>query len=192
LKDAATTNTGRKEEKTSTSHPAEIDEAKAAKLEASKQEIVSKIEGEEAKLKVTDSEQKLREAEQKQKSDRAVAKATIESKVQASQKALYDVQRAERALAQMILRAPAAGTISLVQLWRPDGQAAFKPGDRAWPGAPMAELPDMSTLRVISRVDETERGRLQTSQLATVQLDAIPDIHVRARIAEELATMTTK
>ncbi len=161
-----------------------------AKLEAGKQEIVSKIEGEEAKLKVTDSEQKLREAEQKQKSDHAVANATIESKVQASQKALYDVQRAERALAEMILRAPTAGTISLVQLWRPDGQAAFKPGDRAWPGAPMAELPDMSTLRVISRVDETERGRLQIGQSATIQLDAIPDRQFTGHI-KQISTIAT-
>ena len=165
-------------------------DVETAKLEAGKQEIVSKIEGEEAKLKVTDSEQKLREAEQKQRSDRAVSKATIESKVQASQKALYDVQRAERALAQMILRAPTAGTISLVQLWHPDGQAAFKPGDRAWPGAPMAELPDMSTLRVISRVDETERGRLQSGQTATIQLDAIPDRQFTGHI-NQISTIAT-
>ena len=43
----------------------------SAKLEASKQEIVSKIEGEEAKLKLADAEQTLREAETKQKSDQA-------------------------------------------------------------------------------------------------------------------------
>src|SRR5205814_2000556 len=165
-------------------------ELETAKLEAGKQEIVSKIEGEEAKLKVTDSEQKLREAEQKQESDRAVSKAAIESKVQASQKALYDVQRAERALAQMISRAPTAGTISLVQLWHPDGQAAFKPGDRAWPGAPLAELPDMSTLRVISRVDETERGRLQIGQSTNVQLDAIPDRQFTGHISQ-ISTIAT-
>ena len=165
-------------------------DVETAKLEAGKLEIVSKIEGEEAKLKVTDTEQKLSEAEQKQESDRAVSKATIESKVQASQKALYDVQRAERALAQMISRAPTAGTISLVQLWHPDGQAAFKPGDRAWPGAPMAELPDMSTLRVISRVDETERGRLQTGQSASIQLDAIPDRQFTGHI-NQISTIAT-
>src|SRR5205823_5872716 len=42
-----------------------------AKLDASKQEIVSRIEGEESRLKVADAEQKLREAEDKLKSDRA-------------------------------------------------------------------------------------------------------------------------
>jgi len=58
----------------------------SAKLEASKQEIVSKIEGEEAKLKLADAEQALREAETKQKSDQALNRATIESTVQASTK----------------------------------------------------------------------------------------------------------
>src|SRR6266496_1113457 len=80
-------------------------EVEGAKLEASKQEIVSRIEGEEAKLKLADAEQKLRESETKQKSDEALNNATTESKVQASQKAKYDMERAERALAQMSLRA---------------------------------------------------------------------------------------
>src|ERR1700751_3769393 len=42
-------------------------DVEAAKLEASKQEIVSKIEGEEAQLKLADAEQSLHEAETKQK-----------------------------------------------------------------------------------------------------------------------------
>ena len=56
--------------------------------------IVSKIEGEEAKLKLADAEQALREAETKQKSDKALNKATIESTEQASKKAKFDVPRA--------------------------------------------------------------------------------------------------
>src|SRR5580704_12618210 len=44
-------------------------DVEVAKLEASKQEIVSRIEGEEAKLKLADSQQKLREANTKQTSD---------------------------------------------------------------------------------------------------------------------------
>jgi len=150
-------------------------DVEGAKLEASKQEIVSKIEGEEAKLKLADSEQKLREAETKQKSDEALNKATIESKEQASKKAQYDVQRAERALTQMSQRAPSAGTISLLQHWGGSGMVTYRPGDRAWPGAAIAELPDATTLRITARVDETERGRLALQQPVTVQLNAIPD-----------------
>jgi RND family efflux transporter MFP subunit len=147
----------------------------SAKLEASKQEIVSKIEGEEAKLKLADAEQALREAETKQKSDQALNQATIESTEQASKKAKFDMQRAERALAQMSVRAPSAGTISLLQHWGATGPVTYRAGDRAWPGAAIAELPDATTLRISARVDETERGRLALKQPVTVQLNAIPD-----------------
>jgi len=147
----------------------------SAKLEASKQEIVSKIEGEEAKLKLADAAQALREAETKQKSDEALNKATIESTVQASAKAKFDVERAERGLAKMTERAPSAGTISLLQHWTGSGSAPYRPGDRAWPGAAIADLPDATTLRISARVDETERGRLAPKQPVTVQLNAIPD-----------------
>src|SRR5579864_719369 len=150
-------------------------DVEAAKLEASKQEIVSKIEGEEAKLKLADAEQKLREAETKQKSDQNLNKSTIESKQQASEKAKYDVARAERSLAQMAQRAPSAGTISLLQHWGGSGMVTYRSGDRAWPGAAIAELPDATTLRITARVDETERGRLAPKQPVTVQLNAIPD-----------------
>jgi len=150
-------------------------EVETAKLEASKQEIVSRIEGEEAKLKLADAQQKLREAEAKQKSDAALNTATIQSKIEASAKAKFDVERAERALARMSVVAPSAGTISVLQHWGPSGPVQYRTGDRAWPGAAIAELPDVSTLRVIARVDETERGRLASKQPVTVQLTAIPD-----------------
>lgn len=146
-----------------------------AKLEASKQEIVSKIEGEEAKLKLADAEQSLREAETKQKSDQALNQATIESSEQASNKAKFDVQRAEHSLTQMAVRAPSAGTISLLDHWTGSTDAPYRPGDRAWPGAAIANLPDATTLRISARVDETERGRLAAKQSVTVQLNAIPD-----------------
>jgi len=166
-------------------------DVEAAKLEASKQEIISEIEGEKNRLKVGDAEQSLREAEQKQKSDREASKATIANKIQGSKKATFDAQRAERALSEMTLRAPSDGMISLLQLWRGEGQAAFKAGDRAWPGAPIAEFPDVSTLRVTARVDETERGRLKSGQEVNVQFDAIPDRQFTGRIDLISAAATT-
>lgn len=150
-------------------------DVEAAKLEASKQEIVSKIEGEEARLKLADAEQKLREAKSKQKSDETLNKATIEATVQSSRKAQYDVEKAERGLAQMTVRAPSSGTISILQHWMGSGEAPYRAGDRAWPGAAIAELPDASTLRISARVDESERGRLALKQPVTVQLNALPD-----------------
>jgi HlyD family secretion protein len=163
----------------------------SSRLEAGKQEIVSAIEGEKARLKVADAEQKLREAEQKQKSDQSAARAAAEGKVQASKKAVFDMQRAERALGRMTLRAPQGGVVSLVQSWRPEGPSVFKPGDRAWPGALVAELPDLATLRVSARVDETERGRIRVGQSVNVQCEAIPDRQFTGHIDQISAIAST-
>lgn len=163
----------------------------SAKLDASKQEIVSKIEGAEAELKVHDAEQKLREAEAKLKSDQAASQATINGKIEASLKAAFDTSRAETALSKITLWAPVTGMVSLVPVWHPEGSAPFKAGDRAWPGAPLAEMPEANSLRISARIDEIERGRLAIKQPVTVHFDAIPDRQFTGNI-EEISTLATE
>jgi HlyD family secretion protein len=166
-------------------------DVEVARLEAGKQEILSEIDGAKARLKVTDAEQKLREAEQKQNSDRTASQAAIQNKMQASKKAAFDMQHAERTLNEMTLRAPADGMVSLLQVWHDGNVEAFKVGSRAWPGAPMAEIPDLSTIRATARVDETERGRIQIGLAVNMQLDAIPDRQFTGHIDMISAIATT-
>jgi RND family efflux transporter MFP subunit len=94
------------------------------------------------------------------------------------------VAKAERSLTLMTLRAPSAGTISLLQHWTGSSDAPWRPGDRTWPGAPIAILPDATTLHISSRVDETERGRLAPNQPVTVQLNSIPDRQFTGHISQ--------
>jgi HlyD family secretion protein len=159
-----------------------------AKLDASKDEIVSRIEGAEANLKVTDAEQAQRDADAKLKSDVALDQATVESQQHASAKASFDEKRAAQALDSMVVRAPSDGTVSLLSIWHDGGESPFKAGERAWPGAPLVELPDASSLRIAAHVDETERGRLALAQSATVQLDAIPDRQFTGKV-EQIGTI---
>jgi HlyD family secretion protein len=165
-------------------------DVEAARLDAGKEEIVSQIEGAEAKLKVADAEQALRQAEQKLKADGAKTEATIGGHRNATSKARFDKDRAERALASMVLKAPSDGNISLVSVWHEGSEGPFKPGERAWPGSPIAELPDPTSLRVVAHVDETERGRLSVAQPVTVQLDAVADRQFTGKI-ERIGTIAT-
>ncbi|MGA8089419.1 MAG: HlyD family efflux transporter periplasmic adaptor subunit [Terracidiphilus sp.] len=165
-------------------------DVEVAKLDASKSEVVSKIDGAEANLKLADAEQGLRQAEAQLKSDIAIGQATIEGKKHASRKADFDAQRAASALAAMTLRAPSDGSISLLSVWHNGGEGPFKAGERAWPGTPLAELPDATSMRIAARVDETERGRLATSQPVTLQLDAIADRQFTGKV-ERIGTIAT-
>jgi HlyD family secretion protein len=147
-----------------------------ARMDASKQEILSVIEGEQAKLKLADAEQKQKETEAKLKADRAAALSDLNSKKQKHDQAAFQVELDQRALESLTLRAPLDGVVALQNHWQPQGSpTTFKPGDRAWPGAAIAELPDGSALKIAARVEEAERGQLKLGQSATVRLDALPD-----------------
>ena len=161
-----------------------------ARLDASKIEVVSRIDGAEANLKLADAKQSLREAEEKLISDKAIDHATVEDKKNANRKADFDAQRAATALSSMSLRAPSDGTISLLSVWHNGGEGPFKAGERAWPGTPLAELPDAGSMRIAARVDETERGRLALSQAATLQLDAISDRQFTGKVVR-IGTIAT-
>lgn len=165
-------------------------DVEVARLDASKSEVVSRIDGAEARLKLQDAEQALKVAEQQLKSDEAVDQATIADKKNASRKAEFDAKRAANSLNAMTVRAPADGAISLLSVWHNGSESVFKAGERAWPGTPLAELPDASSMRVVARVDETERGRLAVSQPVTLQLDAISDRQFTGKV-EHIGTIAT-
>jgi HlyD family secretion protein len=149
-----------------------------AKLEVSKQEILAAIEGEKAKIALSDAGHKLQEIGIKLTSDQSSATADVEIQKQKREKATFEVREAERSIAAMSLKAPVDGLVTLMSNWRASsnwGSAPeFKEGDRAWPGAGIVELPDLTSVRVTGRVEETERGRLKTGQTAVVKIDALP------------------
>jgi hypothetical protein len=100
------------------------------------------------------------------------------------------VQVTERQIAALTLRAPADGMVTIMPNYRArnwvNGGAApdFKEGDRAWTGAVIAELPDLSVVRASARVDESDRGRLNAGQTAAVRIDAIADKEFQALVAD--------
>jgi multidrug efflux pump subunit AcrA (membrane-fusion protein) len=157
-----------------------------AKLDVGKGDTVSRIENEQAKLAVGDAQQRLRELEEKVKSDRTSAEADVSSKRHKREKALFDLRRAEQGLRNLQLKAPAAGMVNILPNFRSGGmfggQQEFQQGDRAWPGAAILELPDLSAVHLEARLDESDRGRLKPQQEATVRIEAVPGRDFKARI----------
>jgi multidrug efflux pump subunit AcrA (membrane-fusion protein) len=158
-----------------------------AKLDVDRGDIVARIENDKAKLALADAQQRLRELEEKIKSDRTSVEADVAAKSRKREKALFDLQRAERGLKNLELRAPGAGMVNILPNYRSGnmfggGEQEFREGDRAWPGAAIVELPDLSSVHLEARLDESDRGRLKSSQDATVRIEAIPGREFKARI----------
>jgi HlyD family secretion protein len=156
-----------------------------ARLEASKQSIVSRIQGEESKVDLAAAEEKLRVEEATvnlhQKSDESKTASLTRQR----DKAQADVDLAKGWLAQMEMRAPIDGVVvyhmNSSQGWV--NRQPFKVGDHVWPSAPLADIPDLSTLRMEGKLDEVDRGRVTDGNQALVHVDALPEQTLKANLS---------
>lgn len=158
-------------------------DAEKARMDASKQEILSAIDGEQAKLKVIDAEETQKAAEAKLKADRLSAAADLASKKEKLKQVEFQLRQDETSLESLTLRAPLDGVVALQSHWQMQGgPTPFKPGDRAWPGATIVELPDPSSLKISARVEEAERGELKVGQSTEIHVAAVPDRTFTGRV----------
>ena len=156
-----------------------------ARLEASKQAIVSVIQGEESKVDLQTAEAKLRVQESTvnlhQKSD----EAKVASVTRQRDKAQAEVDVAKLRLGQMEVKAPLEGVV-IYQMNTSQGwmnRQPFKVGDHAWPNAPLADIPDLSTIRMEGKLDEVDRGRVTLGNDVRVHVDAFPEQTLSANLA---------
>ena len=158
-----------------------------AKLDLGKRDIVSRLEYENAKLSLADAEQRLKEIEAKSLSTAAAIEAELTARRRRRDKAQGDVDRTIRSIEALRLEAPADGTVNILPNPRSGGPfggagVEFREGDRAWAGAGILELPDLSSIHLEARLDESDRGRLKIGQAATVKIEAVPGKEFAAKV----------
>lgn len=158
-----------------------------SKLEASKAEVLSEIEGAKNRINVGISEGELGQVKAAVKAHDTTQNADLERLKQRRDKALRDVDRTKGYLGNMVIRAPIDGVVNVLPNARASGSFGsapppFKEGDRAWTGAAIAEIPDMSELRIELKMDEVDRGKIQMGQRVKVRVDAVPDRELPAEL----------
>jgi RND family efflux transporter MFP subunit len=158
-------------------------DVRRAELDTVPHEFLPRMEREQKMLALADAKARLGESELKLKALRDIEKAELASKIEKRDKARFDMEHAERQLGGLEIVSPVDGVVAIMPNWRsccppPD----FKAGDRAWPGQVIAEVPDLSTLRVTAKLEEAERGRMQQGQRVIVRADAVPDRELVGKI----------
>jgi HlyD family secretion protein len=151
-----------------------------AKLEASKAEVISEIEGAKNRIDVGITEGELNQVKTTTASHKVTQQADLERLQQKKDKYVRDAERVRGYLAKMVVRSPIDGILNVLPNGRSQGSFGsapppFKEGDRVWTGAPIAEIPDLSQLRIDLRLDEVDRGRVKLDQESRIRVDAIPD-----------------
>jgi len=148
-----------------------------ARLEAAKQAIMSKIQGEESDIDFGLTEEKLKVQQAANVTHEKSGESKIASLKRARDTAKAQVEFTEHQLSLMELKSPLDGVINYMNNYSQGWANAqpFKVGDHAVSGGILAEIPDLSTLQMESKVDETDRGRIAVGNKVLVHVDAFPE-----------------
>lgn len=154
-----------------------------AKLKAKvPNEVVSRREYQEAQLALekskTEYENHLNKIEQRKREQAA------ELQVKTIEKAKLDVQldRAKSNLDGMRIKAPTDGMVLYNDHW--NERRKIQVGDVVWGGFPIAQLPDLTEMEVLSQVNEVDGPRLSIGAKAEVKLDSYPDKMITGQIKD--------
>jgi len=159
-----------------------------ARLEASKAEVISAIEGAKNRINVDLSEGELGQVQTSVNAHEVAQSADVQRLDQRQNQALRNLKRVEGYLSNMEIRAPIDGYINILSNFRASGSfgsrpPAFKEGDTVWTGASIAEIPDLSEMVLDTALAEVDRGRVAVGQLVRIQVDAVPDRQFAAALS---------
>ena len=172
---------------------AELEQARSIaarqRLDLEAADLLSKVDAEKRAIAVANAERFVTEMEEKVAGEGDAAAADVAIAEQKVAKTRYDLEDTQRIMSALTLRAPGDGMVSLLPNFRAGGPMSrtapeFRRGDRAWSGAGIAELPDLSSVRMALRVDEADRARLAVNGRARVRVDAVPDRELEGHLKE--------
>jgi len=158
-----------------------------AKLDASKAEVISAIEGEKFRLQVGVAEGSLQQVKATINAHQVGHESDLNRLTQGRDKMVRDLAQAQNFLSLMQLRAEEDGIVNVLPNFRAQGtfgqsMPPFKEGDNVWTGAEIAEIPDLSQMYADLKLEEADRGKLRLGQNVRIRVDAIPDKEFNAEI----------
>ena len=133
-----------------------------------------------ARLSLEKSGIALQKAGKKLEATRQVQEQDLKIQLVRIEQIKTTVNKAERTIVSLSLRAPANGMIvHSLDRW---SHEKVKVGDRRWPGQTIGQLPDLTQMKVLTSVNETDIRKIDLKQKVSVRLDAFPDLKFDGRI----------
>jgi len=157
-----------------------------AKLEVSKQEIVGQIQAEESKVDLALAEQHLKVQDATVALHAAADRSKEGSLRRQLAAAQLDVDVTNQRIAQMQIKAPISGFLVLNTNYSQGWIDAkpFKVGDSVFGGMSLAEIPDLATLQMEGKIEETDRGRIAVGQPTRVHVDSLPELNIPGKVGQ--------
>ena len=153
-------------------------------LEVLKNEMLSRVKAEINNQDLAESRVKLKALRENYPLKRAAAKAEhriLEIRRDRAKAAMDHAVENSRALTVV---SPIDGLVVPKMTWKGNGPADIQEGDEMWPGAPVLQVVNQSSMQVRARINQADLPVVRVGQPVTVRLDAYPDLEMTGRIVQ--------
>ena len=159
-----------------------------AEFEANLQEVKSQIDGEKSKIDLGISQQKLKVEDATVALHAVADNSKLASLTRLRDQAKADVELMKSRISQMELKAPMSGFLSFSMNYQnaisSNDAVPYKVGDSVYSGMNLGEIPDLESLELAGKIEETERGRINATQDVVVRVDALPELPLQAKVSQ--------
>jgi HlyD family secretion protein len=160
-----------------------------AQVQVEQAVIHGRIQGDESRIDLGLAQQKLKVQEAAVGLHQASDKSRVASLTRQREQARADVELNKARIAQMELKAPLSGLLTLRTNYTQACFAnsdckPFKVGDNVSSNMPLGQIPDLTTLEMVVKLEETDRGRVLAGQDVLLRIDAFPELTIPAKIRE--------
>jgi HlyD family secretion protein len=159
-----------------------------ASFEVKIKELKSPIDGEEAQIDYGISQQKLKVEEATVALHQVADQSKMASLTRLRDQAKADVDLMKSRIAQMEVKAPLSGFLSFSLNYQnavtSNDAIPYKVGDSVYSGMNLGDIPDLETLELAGRIEETDRGRISPNQDVVVRVDALPELALQAKVSQ--------
>jgi multidrug resistance efflux pump len=153
-----------------------------AELDVSKNEILSKIDGQKNQLALDEAKRALAQLQDDIQSHAKTGEASLALSEEKRNKARLTMRQAQQNIDSMVVKSPIDGLVVVHKntqgrdtFGMGAGTPDFHVGDQVNPGENVVEVIDAHDLEITAKVNETEGAMLKVGQKAEVRLDALPD-----------------
>ncbi|MDE0103191.1 MAG: HlyD family efflux transporter periplasmic adaptor subunit [Bryobacterales bacterium] len=163
-------------------------QVRRAELEVQRNELLADIDARKNELTLEEARRRKQKLEADIENRLRQREAELAVLREQLNKAMVDVDRDRRRIAESRVLSPLTGLVSIQQN-RSGGRGGFgqslpeiREGDQVYAGMPVVQLLDLSEMELMTRVEESERANLREGQEVLIRLDALSDKSVPGEI----------
>jgi HlyD family secretion protein len=154
-----------------------------ARIEAAvPEEVQPRRDFQEKQLALAKAEIELQKAIDSLEAGRESAQAELEELRITMEEASREVSVAEKAIAELTLRAPRGG-IFVISENRFEGRK-FEVGDDVWVGLPVASIPELQAMQVVAQLSDVDDRKITAGMRALCTLDSYPEQVFEGEVTE--------